>query len=122
MSFKTFFEAIGHWFASPKGQEIIKQIGSITIEAEPIVQEIALATSNRTFASISEAYQKYAVPLPESELIDPRAQALALRDLATTILKKNHQDASTNILNSAVEIALAHVKSKSSEQTSTSES
>ena len=116
MSFKTFFESLCHWFGSAKGQAVIKAIENAAIAAEPIVETIAalVPATNRTFAAVNAAYRQYAVPfaMTESQLTDPAQQGLALRDLATTVLRKNHQDASANVLNAAVELAVAHVGSR----------
>lgn len=110
----NFFQRIFHWFTSDRGQAVAKAIEAAAIDAEPLVQAIALAIPNRTVQEIVKAYELYAVPfaMKESQLSDPTQQGLALRDLATSILKKNHQDASANVLNAAVEIALAQVTTK----------
>jgi hypothetical protein len=112
--FTVFFSKIGHWFSGSRGQAVLHGILSAAIEAEPLVESIAAATSNRTFASINSVYQTYAIPLAKTEeqLADPEEKAIALRDLAVKKLRENHQEANANILNAAVEIALAHVKSK----------
>jgi hypothetical protein len=108
----SFFQKIFHWFSSPQGQAIAHAIEQAAIDAQPLVQAISLLVPSRTFASISAAYGKYAVPfaMTELQLSDPSQQGLALRDLATAVLRKNHQDASANVLNAAVELALAHAK------------
>jgi hypothetical protein len=108
----NFFQKIFHWFTSPQGQSIARAIEQAAIDAQPLVQAIALLVPNRTFAAISAAYAKYAIPfaMTELQLADPVQQGLALRDLATAVLRKNHQEASANVLNAAVELALAHAK------------
>lgn len=110
----TFFQSIWHWFKSPKGQAIAKMIEQAAVDAEPLVEAIAAAVPNRTFQTIAAAYEKYGVPfaMTEAQLADPVQQGLALRDLTTALLKKNHADASTNALNAAVELALAHASTK----------
>ena len=112
--FTSFFTAIGHWFSSSRGQSILKQIEAFAVEAEPLVEAISSLVPNRTFQEVNSAYEKYMIPfaMTESQISDPIQQGLALRDLATSVLKKNHQDASATALNAAVELALAHVKTK----------
>ncbi len=114
-SIVNFFQKIFHWFSSPQGQAVAKAIESAAIDAEPLVEAIALAVPNQNFQAIAAAYEKYAVPfaMTETQLQDPAQQGLALRDLATAVLKKNHQDASANVLNAAVELALANATTKS---------
>lgn len=89
-------------------------IENIAVDAEPLVEAIAAAVPSRSFQTILAAYEKYGVPfaMTESQLTDPAQQGLALRDLATAVLKKNHQDATANALNAAVELAVAHSSTK----------
>lgn len=103
------FAKIAHLFSSAKGQAVEHAIEAAVIDAAPIVAEIAILVPTRTFALIAAAYAAYAVPfaMKESQLTDPVQQGLALQQLATALLKKNHQDAGANILNAAVEIAVA---------------
>lgn len=110
----NFFQRIFHWFSSPNGQATAKAIEQAAIDAEPLVAAISALVPNRTFQTIALAYEKYAVPfaMTEAQMADPAQQGLALRDLATTVLKKNHQDASANVLNAAVELAVANVTTK----------
>jgi hypothetical protein len=105
----SFLNRIAHWFSSPQAQAVEHAIEMAAIDAAPIVAGIAAMVPNRTFRVIAAAYAAYAVPLAmkESQLSDPALQAMALRDLATSVLRKNHQDASANVLNAAVEIAVA---------------
>lgn len=110
----NFFQRIFHWFGSPKGQAIAKAIENAAVDAEPLVEAIAVLVPNRNFQTIVAAYEKYGVPfaMTESQLSDPVQQGVALRDLATAVLKKNHQDTTVNALNAAVELALAHATTK----------
>lgn len=109
MNIKGIFSAIGHFFTSPKAQAIERAIEQAAVDAQPLVEAISLAVPNRTFQQVVAAYEKYAVPfaMTELQLSDPAQQGLALRDLATAVLKKNHQDKGANVLNAAVELAVA---------------
>jgi hypothetical protein len=109
MNAKGIFTGLAHFFTSPKAKAVEAAIESAAITAQPLVAAIAAAIPNRTFTEIVAAYDKYGVPFAktESQLTDPTAKALALRDLATSILAKNHQTATVQILNTAVEIAVA---------------
>ena len=114
MNISGFFRVIGSFFSSPKLKAVKSANTKAAIDAEPIVSIIASMVPNRTFQQIVGAYEHYAVPFlkTESQLTDPAMQGLALRDLAVTVLKKNHQDKATQVLNAAVELALAAARAK----------
>lgn len=109
MNFGGLFSRIAHWFESPKGQRIERAIENAVVDAGPIVANIDKLVPNRTFDAIANAYKNYAIPfaMTELQLTDPVQQGLALRDLATNLLRMKHQDAAVSILNAAVEIAVA---------------
>lgn len=107
MNIGNFFKAIGSLFTSDKGKKIQKQIADAVKFALPIVQTIAVMVPNRTTAEISAAYSQYLVPMSAVlDTGDPKLKAMALRDLAVTLLGRKYP-AATQTLNAAVELALA---------------
>ncbi len=114
MNIAGIFKSIAHFFSSPAAQAVEKAIENAVIDAQPLVAAISLAVPNRTFQAVAQAYANYAVPfaMSEAQMSDPTQQGLALRDLATAVLKKNHQNAGANVLNAAVELALASNSAK----------
>lgn len=105
---KTLFADIGRVFSSPKLKAVESSIAALVPAALPIVEDIAALTPNRTVQEITKAYEKYAVPASAKIQSDP---ATALRDLAASVLQKNHApDAATGLLNTVVELAVQGVK------------
>ena len=108
MNVKGIFTALARFFTSDKAKAFQRAVEQAVVDAAPIVATISALVPNRNFQTIATAYSKYAVPfaMTELQLTDPVQQGLALRDLATAVLRKNHADLSANALNAAVELAV----------------
>jgi len=107
---KHLFQHIWAGLTSPKAVAIEQQIEQLVVSAQPIVQMIAMMVPNRTLEQITKAYATYAIPLVTQVANDPTSIGNAMRDLATAILRKNHQDAAASTLNTAVELAVVGMK------------
>ncbi len=102
---KNLLTNVRGWFATPAAQKRLQQIETLLPMALPLVQMIDAACPKRTIQQIAKAYQDYAVPFSQ-ELATLRPD-VAIRDLVTAILKKNHApDAAISILNAVVELAV----------------
>ena len=116
---KEIFSKIEAFFASAKGKQIIATINTLVEVAIPIVEEISSITGNAGSAATAEAveaaYTKYGVPLTEVLTTGNATQiGNALLNLATTVLQKNlpanESGVATNILNTAVSLAVTATK------------
>ncbi len=107
------------FFASAKSKQTIATINTLVETAIPIVEEISSITGNAGAAATAEAveaaYTKYGVPLTQVLTTGNATQiGNALLNLATTILQKNlpanQSGVATNILNTAVSLAVTATK------------
>lgn len=101
----NIFSRIFHLFTSDKAKAIADKIEHAVIDAGPIVAKIASLVPNKTAQEIAAAYDHYGVSYATEA--QQGGTGVALRDLATTILRQTHHDATANVLNAAVELALA---------------
>jgi hypothetical protein len=118
----SIFHAIGDalkkvWdvITSPKAKDAVSKAASLVSLAIPIVQELAVIDPK--IAKIDEviaAYQKYGVPVVTSYEQNPTSIGNALLNLGTQILKNrlpsSEANAATNILQTAVQLAVTAVK------------
>jgi hypothetical protein len=118
----NIFSAIGNglkklWaiIISPKAQQAVSQAAALVEIALPIVQELSVV--NPKLAKLSDVvavYKKYGVPMVQQYQQNPTSIGNALLNLATEILRGKIDDPkgkiATNILNTAVQIAVTALK------------
>jgi hypothetical protein len=102
---------------SPKAKAAVAKAASLVSIAVPIVQEIStmINPASSTVAQVVAAYNKYGVPLVNTYERDPTSIGNAALNLATTLLQKklpaSEGTVATNILQTAVQLAVTAVKS-----------
>jgi hypothetical protein len=113
------FSKIEAFFASAKGKQTVATINTLVQTAIPIVGEISSITGNAgsaaTAQAVEAAYVKFAIPLTQVLTTGNSTQiGNALLNLATTVLQKNlpanQAGVATNILNTAVSLAVTATK------------
>jgi len=101
----SLFQKAFKFFASDKGQAALKQALELVPKAAPIVSRIdEIAGSDRTVHAVATAFAFYGVPFAEDYLA--LGPGPALLHLATEVLAQQAPGVATNILNSAVQIAV----------------
>lgn len=114
--FEKAIQDIENYFKSGKAKAALEEAAQLAVEAAPIVQqiEVLVPATNRTVEAVEAAYAKYALPLATEVTNDPTSISNALLNLATQVLAKNlpaaKAGAATNILNSAVQLAVTAAK------------
>jgi hypothetical protein len=95
------------FFASGKAEAALNLAAELVPKALPIVEEIATLAPNRTDQEIAALFQKFAVPCAAQYLATPVAQrGYVLLQLATEVLSKELPGVATNVLNTAVQLAV----------------
>jgi len=112
MKFLTsIIQKVAAFFASGKAQAALNQAVELVPKALPIVQAIAAATPNRTIQEVEAAFQKYAVPFSaEWSSTQPANRGYLLLQLATSVLAQQVPGVATNVLNTAVQLAVTGSK------------
>ena len=111
MSLKSIVQKIVSFFKSGKAEAVLTEAANLVPKALPIVEQIAAMVPNRTDQEILAAFQKYAVPGAAAFLATPLAQrGYVLLHLATEVLANEFPGTATNILNTAVQIAVTGSK------------
>jgi hypothetical protein len=108
---KSVIQKIVAFFVSGKAEAALNQAAELVPKALPIVQEIAELAPNRTDQEILAVFQKFAVPGAAQYLATPVAQrGYVLLQLATQALSLEVPGVATNILNTAVQLAVTGSK------------
>jgi hypothetical protein len=108
---KSVIQKIVAFFASGKAEAALNQAAELVPKALPIVQEIATLAPNRTDQEILAVFQKFAVPGAAQYLATPTAQrGYVLLQLATQVLSAEVPGVATNVLNTAVQLAVTGSK------------
>ena len=108
---KSIIQKIVSFFASGKAEAALTRAAELVPIALPIVKEIALLVPNRTDQEIAAAFEKFAVPFASQILATPLAQrGYILLELATQVLAAQCPGTATNILNTAVQLAVTGSK------------
>ena len=108
---KSVIQRIVSFFASGKAEAALNLAAGLVPKALPIVQEIASLVPNRTDQEIAAAFEKFAVPMAAQYLAAPQAQrGYVLLDLATQVLAAQVPGVATNILNTAVQLAVTGLR------------
>jgi hypothetical protein len=111
MNFKRIIQKIVNFFSSGKAEAALETAAALVPKALPIVQDIAALVPNKTDQEILAAFQKYAVPGASQLLATPASQrGYVLLHLATEILAGEFPGLATNILNTAVQLAVTGAK------------
>jgi hypothetical protein len=108
---KKFWEII----SSPKARNAVEQAASLVNIALPIVDELsAIDPKTAKLKEVADVYRKYGVPMIQSYTQDPTSIGNALLNLGTQILRSklpaDKTSLPTNILNTAVQLAVTALK------------
>ena len=101
--------------ASQKARNAVQQAASLVNIALPIVDQLSsIDPKTARLKEVADAYRKYGVPMIQSYTQDPTSIGNALLNLATQLLRSklpaNRADLPTNILNTAVQLAVTALK------------
>jgi hypothetical protein len=108
---KSAIQKIVSFFTSGRAEAALTRACELVPKALPIVQELAALTPDKTVQQIEAAFQKYGVPFSEQVLAaEPSKRGYVLLDLATSVLAQQFPGEATNILNTAVQLAVTGVK------------
>lgn len=108
---KSIIQKIVSFFKSGKAEAALTQAAELVPKALPIVEEIATLVPNRTDQEIEAAFVKYAVPFSSQILSTPLAgRGYILLELASQVLAAKVPGIATNILNTAVQLAVTGSK------------
>lgn len=111
MNIKRIIQKIVSFFSSAKAQAALETAAALIPKALPIVQDIAALAPNRTDQEILAAFEKYAVPGAAQLLATQQSQrGYVLLHLATEVLAGECPSIATNILNTAVQLAVTGSK------------
>jgi hypothetical protein len=110
--FQKVLQGVESFFQSGKATAALQQAAALVSIAAPIVQEleVLVPTNNRTVQAVEAAYANYAVPMASQIASNPTSINNALLNLASALLAKRlppaQAGAATNILNTAVQLAV----------------
>ncbi len=101
--------------ASPKARNAVEQAASLVGIALPIVDQLSVIDPKTArLKDVADAYRKYGVPMIQSYTQDPASIGNALLNLATQLLRSklpaDKAALPTNILNTAVQLAVTALK------------
>jgi hypothetical protein len=103
------------WF-SGAGEKTAQVIQKIAVEALPVVEVIALMTPTRIDDEIILLFRRFAVKNAEWFLMLPQEErGLALLYVATKQLQRQFPGVPVNILQAAIQLALAQYRQKDNE-------
>jgi len=108
--------AVWNFITSPKAKAAVAQASALVAIALPIVQELSMLINpaSGTVSQVAAAYNKYGIPMIDSYESNPTSIGNAMLNLATQLLKAklpaNQANVATNILNTAVQLAVTCVK------------
>ena len=111
------FKKLWRIIVSPKAQKAVSISASLVEIALPIVQELSIIDPKTSkLQEVIDAYEKYGVPLIDMYIQNPTSIGNALLNLATELLRRKlspeQANLATNILNTAVQIAVTAIKAK----------
>jgi hypothetical protein len=103
------------FISSPKVRNAVEQAASLVNIALPIVDELStIDPKTARLKEVADAYRKYGVPMIQTYTQDPTSIGNALLNLGTQILRSNlpanKAELPTNILNTAVQLAVTALK------------
>jgi hypothetical protein len=107
----SFLQKIESIFKKPSVEAAFNTVAQVLVIAEPIVAEIAALVPGGTLAEVLAAYVAYGVPVVTTIANNPTATGNAMLNLATTLVMKTVKNpASTNIVQTAIQIAVTALK------------
>jgi hypothetical protein len=108
---KKIIASIAGFFKSGKAEAALTAAANLVPKAIPIVQSIAALTPNKTDNEIANAFAKYGQEFSTSWLSGPPNQRGALLlHLASEVLAAELPSTATNVLNTAVQLAVTGIK------------
>ena len=108
---KSVVKKIVSFFASGKAEAALTRACELVPKALPIVEDLAAMVPDKNVQQIEAAFQKYGVPFSQQVLAAaPSERGYVLLDLATKVLAQQFPGVATNILNTAVQLAVTGVK------------
>jgi hypothetical protein len=101
--------------SSPKARNAVEQAASLVSIALPIVDQLSsIDPKTARLREVAAAYRKYGVPMIQSYTQDPTSIGNALLNLGTQLLRAklpaDKAGLPTNILNTAVQLAVTAMK------------
>jgi hypothetical protein len=101
--------------SSPKAWNSVEQAASLVSIALPIVDQLStINPKTAMLKEVADAYRKYGVPMIQGYIQDPTSIGNALLNLATVLLRSklpaDKAELPTNILNTAVQLAVTAMK------------
>ena len=104
---KNLIRKIALFFQSGRAEAVLTTAAELVPKAIPVVQTIAALVPNKTDQEIAAAFAKYGQAFSTSWLNGPPGQRGALLlQLATQVLAAEVPGVATNILNTAVQLAV----------------
>jgi hypothetical protein len=104
---KNLILKVVSFFSSKKAEAALLQAVELVPKALPIVKEIAKLTPNRTDDEIVAAFEKFCVPFASTYLATPPSKrGYVLLQLASQVLAARVPGVATNILNTAIQLAV----------------
>jgi hypothetical protein len=108
---KTIIQKIVGFFSSRNAQAALERAAALVPQALPIVKQIAALTPTRTDDEIVAAFEKFGVPCAQQYLSTPIAsRGYVLLQLATAVLAAQFPSVATNVLNTAIQLAVTGAK------------
>jgi hypothetical protein len=108
---KSIVQKVLSFFTSGRAQAALTEACELAPKALPIVEDLAALVPNRTIEEIEAAFQKYGVPFSQQLLATaPSQRCYLLLDLASQVLAQKFPGVATNILNTAVQLAVTGAK------------
>ena len=108
---KVMVQKIVTFFRSGGAESALTRACELVPKALPIVEDLAAIVPDQSMQQIEAAFQKYGVPFSQQLLAAAPAQrGYLLLDLATQVLAKEFPSTATNILNTAVQLAVTGAK------------
>jgi hypothetical protein len=94
---------IGHFFVSDRAQKLVREVGEILPVALTVVKHITSLTPTRVDDEVVKAFEMFGVPLVAGY---PQNPELALRELASAVVKEKVPTAAQSVVNAAIELAV----------------
>ena len=108
---KTVVQKIVSFFSSAKAEAALNRACELAPKALPIVQDLASVAPDKTIQQIEGAFQKYGVLFSRELLATPASQrGFLLLELASQILAAECPGLATNVVNTAVQLAVTGFK------------
>jgi hypothetical protein len=108
---KSLIQKIAKFFTSGRAEAVLTTAAELVPKAIPVVEAVAALAPNKTDQEIAAAFAKYGQTFSTTWLTGPAGQRGALLlQLATQVLAGELPGVATNILNTAVQLAVTGSK------------